>query len=173
MGRREIRVPGRTWRRHPHGFQTAAELRHARRYGAPACSSEKCRPERPEELPGRGQSQEAARHARQSEWTHTVRNGCSVAGNASCRGGTLPGVRREGRQLRRDEGQSGARRAPGHTGFQWNRRRRGQHLVGDGGPPRARSQMGRRPERLGEQREHQQAFCGTRRTARRGRAQGG
>src|SRR5712692_3932164 len=93
MGRREIRVPRRTWRCYPCGFQTAAELRHARRYGPPACSSEKCHPERSEELPGRGQSHEAARHARQSEWTHTVWDGCSVAGNASRRGGALPGVR--------------------------------------------------------------------------------
>ena len=102
-------------------------------------------------VPPDRQAHEAARHARQGERQRALWHRRAAAGDAVRGGRALPGVRRQGRELRRRQGQGRPRREERGADLQRRGRGGGQHLVGDGRPARARRQVGRGP---GGGREH-------------------
>ena len=124
-----------------------------------------------ERVPLDRQVHEAARYPDQSEWQRAIRNRCAAAGHGLCGGRAMSGVRRKSGEFRCRESEGGSRREKCHSNFDGRRRRRRQHLDGDGGTPGARHSMGRRTERRTYERRHQQTTCRRCRAPRPGGAQ--
>ena len=143
--------------------------------------------EGPEGLDHRRQTAEAARHRRQAQRQQDLRDRPQAAGHAVRRDQGLPGVRRQGDELRREQDRRNARREEGGEGG-WHRRCRGRrHLVArqEGarsasdclgrGRQRQRLKLQHRraaqggPHRVGHQRRSQERRCaeGARRRRRR------
>ena len=70
-----------------------------------------CQPraQRSRAVPPARQAGEAPGHAAQGGWQREVRHGCAVARDGVRRGGALPGVRRQGQEFRRRQGEGRAR----------------------------------------------------------------
>ena len=111
-----------------------------------------------------GYSAEGQRHRR-------VRPRREASGHARRARGAMSGVRRQGRQLHRRQGQGDPRRAPRRADQHGHRGRRGQLLGRLEGGAGARSQVGRRSAREVEQRRHHEEICGAGAAAGQGRAQ--
>ena len=74
----------------------------------------------------------------------------------------VPGVRRQGRQGRRQRGEDSSRRAPGRRARRPGRRGRRSHVGGQEGPRGAQDRLGRGPERQGQLEGHLAAICARR-----------
>ena len=83
---------------------------------ADAARSEGDQAQGPEELEHRRQAAEAARHRRQAQRQQGLRDRRQAARHAQRRDQGLPGVRRQGGELRRGEGRRHARREEGREG---------------------------------------------------------
>ena len=107
----------------------------------------------PEGLEDHRQVGEAARHARQGQRQAGLRHRREAARHAQRRDHGLPGLRRQGEELRRRRGREDAGRQEGREGRRHRRRGRGRQLVAR--QDRARhdaDRLGRRPERQGLER---------------------
>ena len=115
----------------PRGEQAQDQLRQGRGGGreADAAGSEEHQAQGPEGLEDRRQAAEAARHRRQAQRQQGLRDRRQAAGHAVRRDQGLPGVRRQGEELRRSQGRRHARRQEGGEGQGHRRRRRRRHLV--------------------------------------------
>ncbi len=101
MGRSKVAASHRARVRDQHSQQRARQLRQSRRCRwqiARACQS---RAERSQGFPPDRDFAQAARHASQGERHGRVRHRCPAPGHGVRGARTLPGIRRQGRQLRR------------------------------------------------------------------------
>ena len=107
----------------------------------------------PEGLEDRRQAADAARHGRQAHRQAGLRHRPQAARHAERRDQGLPGLRRQGEELRRRQGAGHAGRQEGRAGRRHRRRRRRRHLVaGQDRARRAADRLGRGPERQGLER---------------------
>ena len=107
----------------------------------------------PEGLEGRRQAAQAPRHGRQADRQAALRHRREAAGHADRLDDGCAGVRRQGQELRRGEGQGDARRAPRAEGRRHRRCRGGRHLVaGQPGPEGAQHRLGGGAQRQGLER---------------------
>ena len=118
-------------------------------------SAEGRRAQGSEGLDDRRQAAEAARHRRQDERQADLRHGSEDAGNAQRRDQGLPGLRRQGEELRRRRRAGNAGRQACRAGGRQRRRRRRRNLVaGEDGARCAADRVGRGRECQGLEREH-------------------
>ena len=132
-----------------HSVRPEDHLRQGRRGRGQARRAEGDRAQGPEGLEDRRQAAAAARHRRQGRRQDGVRHRRQAAGNAQRLDQAVPGVRRQGEELRRRQGREDAGREEGRAGRRQRGRRRRRHLLA--GQDRAR----RAADRLGHRRQRE------------------
>ena len=153
LGRARLRVQRRQQRDHARAHRPHDHVRQgggSRREADPAGEGGA---QGPEGLEAHRQVGEAPRHDGQADRRAGLRRGPEAARDAQCRDQGLPGVRRQGEELRGRQGQGHAGRPARGAGRRFRGRRRGRHVVG--GQDRARRaahRLGRGPERPGLER---------------------
>ncbi len=139
----------RQQRHHPHALGPQDDLRQGGGSRREARAAGRRQAEGPEGLEADRQGRQAARHGRQDHRQEGLRHRHQAAGHAQCRDQGLPGVRRQGEELRRGQDHRHEGRQEGGAGRRQRRRRRRRHLV-------ARQDRARRPaDRLGRRRQRQ------------------
>ena len=129
------------------------DLRQGRRSRRQARAAEGRQAQGSEGLEDRRQAAQAARHRRQGDRQADLRHRRQAAGHAQRGDQGVPGVRRQGEELRRRQGHGHAGRQEGRAGRRCRRRGGGRHLVaGQDRARRAADRLGRRPERQGLER---------------------
>ena len=112
----------------------------------PSWSAEGRQAQGPEGLEDRRQAAQAARHRRQGRRQEGLRHRRQAARHAQRRDQAMPGVRRQGEELRRRQGHRHEGRQEGRAGRRHRRGRRRRHLVArQDRARRAADRLGRRP----------------------------
>ena len=107
----------------------------------------------PEGLEAHRQAGEAPRHDGEADRRPGLRHGPEAARDAECRDQGLPGIRRQGEELRGRQGHGHAGRPARAAGRRFRGRGGGRHLVaGQDRPRRPAHRLGRGPERQGVER---------------------
>ena len=161
-GRRSLPCPGRrTHRRQGHRQASAVgaadQLRQdrCRRGQGHAARSEVDQAQGSEGLEDCRQAAAPARHRGEAERQQGLRHRPQIARHAQRRDQGLPGVRRQAQELRRSQGRRPPGREEGRAREGLRRRRGRRHLVaGEDGARCVADRLGRRPQRLGVQRQH-------------------
>ena len=172
MGRCPVGVPRRKQHGGQQSHQCANDVRQPGRGRVQADGAGQPGAERSRAVPPDRQAGEAPGHAGQGGWQRAVRHRCAPARDGVRRGGALPGVRRQGQELRCRQGEGRARREAGGADLQRRGRGGRQHLERHAGTARARRAVGRRSGGRHEHPGADQDLPGAHAAARRGGAQG-
>ena len=158
-------------RGHSSGERPSREVRHAGGQGGHAAGAEDGHAEGSEGLQGPRPVAAATRRAGEGQRHGAVRHRREAARPAHRARREMPGVRRQGRQLQRRQGQGDQGRHQRRPDQRRHRRRRRELLGGVAGRAGAAGHVGRRSAREPEQRGDQQEAGGARAAAGQGRAQ--